>query len=152
MKKTAVFAVILLLIAGIAYAKEFKVKKVEGIYDVEARIDNNPPIVGDNNVSIEIKDKSGKYVTDAKVTVEYSMPAMPGMPAMHYKSAAALSGNTYKAVMNLSMAGSWNIEVKIIKEDNSGKGNSIGKDNRLGKDSKAGKDKTRTIKFSVDAH
>lgn len=135
MKKTAVFAVIVLLIAGIAYAKEFKVKKDEGKYDVEAKIDNNPPIVGNNNISIEIKDKSGKYITDAKVVVEYSMPAMPGMPAMHYKEAAAVSGNKYNAVMNLSMAGSWNIEVKIKK------------DGKTGKDSK-----TRTVKFNVDAH
>ncbi len=141
MKKTAVFAVILFLIAGIAYAKEFKVKKAEGLYDVEANIDNNPPIVGNNNISIEIKDKSGKYVTDAKVAVEYTMPAMPGMPAMHYKEEAVVSGNTYKAVMNLSMAGSWNIEVKIKKDD------------KTGKDSKKGKDsKTRTVKFTVDAH
>jgi hypothetical protein len=135
MKKTAVFAVILLFIAGIAYAKEFKVKRDEGKYDVEAKIDNNPPIVGNNNISIEIKDKSGKHITDAKVVVEYSMPAMPGMPAMHYKEAATVSGNTYKAVMNLSMAGSWNIEVKIKKDE------------KTGKDSK-----NRTVKFNVDAH
>lgn len=135
MKKIAVFAVVLLLIAGIAYAKEFKVKKDEGLYDIEARIDNNPPIVGNNNISIELKDKSGKYVTDAKVVVEYSMPAMPGMPAMYYKEAAVVSGNAYKAVMNLSTAGSWNIKVKIKK------------DGKTGKDSK-----TRTVKFNVDAH
>jgi len=127
--------VILFLIAGIAYAKEFKVKKAEGIYDVEARIDNNPPVVGNNNISVEIRDKSGRYITDAKVAVEYSMPAMPGMPGMRYKTAAALSGNIYKAVMNFSMAGSWNIEVKI-KED--------------GETGETGK--TRTVKFSVDAH
>jgi hypothetical protein len=135
MKKTAVFAVILLLIAGVAYAKEFKVKKAEGLYDIEAKMDNNPPIVGSNNISIEIKDKSGKYVTGVIVMVEYSMPAMPGMPAMHYKEEAALSGNTYKAAMNLSMAGSWNIAVKIKK------------DGKTGKDSK-----TKTVKFNVDAH
>ena len=63
------------------------------------------------------------------------MPAMPGMPAMHYKEAAVVSGNTYKAVMNLSMAGSWNIEVKIKKGEKSGKDG-----------------KTRTVKFNVDAH
>ena len=57
MKKTAVFTVILLLIAGIAYTKEFKFKKDEGLYDVEAKLDNNPPIVGNNNISIEIKEK-----------------------------------------------------------------------------------------------
>ena len=128
MKKTAVFAVIFLLIAGMAYAKDYEVKKKAGQYDVEVNIDRNPPVLGDNKVSIEIKDESGKYITDAKVRVDYSMPAMPGMPAMNYKEDATLSGNTYKAVMNLSMAGSWNVAVKVIK---------------------AGK--TSTMKFTVDA-
>lgn len=129
MKKIAVFAMVFLLIAGMAYAKDYEVKKKAGQYDVEVKIDRNPPVVGDNNVSIEIKDSSGKYVTDAKVRVEYSMPAMPGMPAMHSKEEATVSGNTYKAVMSLSMAGSWNVALKIKKDG-----------------------KTNTVKFNVDAH
>ena len=129
MKKIAVFAMVFLLIAGMAYAKDYEVKKKAGQYDVEVKIDRNPPVVGDNNISVEIKDASGKYVTDAKVRVEYSMPAMPGMPAMHYKEDATVSGNTHKAVMNLSMAGSWNVALKIKKDG-----------------------KTNTIKFNVDAH
>ncbi len=128
MKRLAVFTVILLLMAGIAYAKDYEVKKKAGEYNVEVKIDKNPPVVGDNNIEIEIKDASGKYVTDAKVVVEYSMPAMPGMPAMNYKADAELKGNEYKAKMNLSMSGSWNIAVKITK---------------------AGK--TSTMKFTVDA-
>jgi len=129
MKKTLVITMLFLLIAGIAYAKDYEVKKKAGQYDVEVKIDKNPPVVGDNNISIEIKDASGRYVTDAKVKVEHSMPAMPGMPAMHYKEDATVSGNTYKAIMNLSMAGSWNVAVKIKKDG-----------------------KTNTIKFNVDAH
>jgi outer membrane translocation and assembly module TamA len=128
MKKTVVIAMVFLLIAGIAYAKDYEVKKKAGQYDVEVKIDKNPPVVGDNNVSIEIKDESGKHVTDAKVRVDYSMPAMPGMPAMNYKTDATVSGNVYKAVMNLSMSGPWNITVKIVR---------------------AGK--TSSAKFSIDA-
>ena len=128
MKKTIVFTVVLLLVAGISFAKDYEVKKKAGQYDVEVKIDKNPPVVGDNNVLIEIKDEAGKYVTDAKVKVDYSMPAMPGMPAMNYKADAELKGEEYKAKMNLSMSGSWNIAVKITK---------------------AGK--TSTMKFTVDA-
>jgi len=116
------------LVAGISFAKDYEVKKKAGQYDVEVKIDKNPPVVGDNNVLIEIKDEAGKYVTDAKVKVDYSMPAMPGMPAMNYKADAELKGEEYKAKMNLSMSGSWNIAVKITK---------------------AGK--TSTMKFTVDA-
>jgi len=128
MRKLAALSLILLLIAGIAYAKDYEVKKKVGEYEVEARIDKNPPVVGDNKITIEIKDSSGKYVTDAKVRVEYSMPAMPGMPPMNYKTDAELKGKEYLAKMNLSMAGPWNISVKITRNE-----------------------KTLAMKFTVDA-
>jgi len=129
MKKTTIFIMFFLLLAGMAYAKDYEVNKKVGEYDVEVKINKNPPIVGDNTITIEIKDEAGKYVTDAKIRVDYSMPAMPGMPPMNYKEDAVLSGNTYKAVINLSMAGPWNIEVKIKKDG-----------------------KTKTVKFNIDAH
>ena len=129
MKRLTVVTLILLLMAGVAYAKDYEVKKKAGEYDVEIKIDKNPPVVGDNNIGIEIKDASGKYVTDAKVKVEYSMPAMPGMPAMNYKTDTELKGYEYKAKMNLSMSGSWNIAVKITRGG-----------------------KTTSVKFNVDAH
>lgn len=129
MRKIAVVSIVLLLIAGIAYAKNYEVTKKVGEYTVTAMIDKNPPVVGDNNITIEIKDAAGKAVTDAKVKVEYSMPAMPGMPAMHYKTDAALNGSSYQANMNLSMAGSWNVAVKTMRGG-----------------------KTATMKFSVDAY
>ena len=129
MKRLTVVTLILLLIAGIAYAKDYEVKKKAGEYDVVVKIDKNPPVVGDNNIEIEIKDASGKYVTDAKVKVEYSMPAMPGMPAMNYKTDTELKGYEYKAKMNLSMSGAWNVVVKITRGG-----------------------KTTSVKFNVDAH
>ena len=129
MKKITVLTMVFLLLAGLAFAKDFEVNKKAGEYDVEVKIDKNPPVVGDNTITIEIKDGAGKYVSDAKVRVDYSMPGMPGMPPMNYKEDAALSGNTYKAVMNLSMAGPWNIAVKIKKDG-----------------------KTNTVKFNIDAH
>jgi nitrogen fixation protein FixH len=120
---------VILLIAGIAYAKDYEVKKKAGDYNVEIKIDKNPPSVGKNNMEIEIKDAAGKYVTDAKVNVEYSMPAMPGMPAMDYKTEAKLEKEyEYKATIDLSMSGSWNIIVKITRGD-----------------------KTSKVKFSIDA-
>jgi hypothetical protein len=129
MKRLAGLAIALLFVAGIASAKEYEVLKKAGEYTVSAKIDKNPPIVGDNMVTIEVKDASGKYVTDAKVKVNYTMPAMSGMPAMHYETNAELSGNGYKANMNLSMSGSWNVVVKIQRGG-----------------------KPAVMRFSVDAH
>jgi len=128
MKQLAVFTVIMLFIAGIAYAKDYEVNKKAGEYDVAVKIDRNPPVVGDNLIKIEVKDASGHYIKDGRVIVEYSMPAMSGMPAMNYKENADLKGDAYAAKMNLSMAGSWGVTIKIV---------------RAGKTSK--------IKFTVDA-
>jgi acetoacetate decarboxylase len=130
MKKLAVFTMILFLMAGVAFAKNYEVTKKAGDYEVTATLDKNPPVAGgDNNITVAVKDASGKAVTDAKVLVTYGMPAMPGMPAMNYKADAALAGSEYKAKLNFSMSGSWNVAVKITKGG-----------------------KTSTVKFNVDAH
>jgi len=128
MKRMVIIMALLLLAANVAYAKGYEVQKKAGEYDVLVVIDRNPPVVGDNAVSITVKDASGKIVKDAQVKVEYSMPAMPGMPAMNYKAEAVQKGDEYQATMGISMSGSWNIAVKIIR---------------------AGK--TATMKFTVDA-
>jgi YtkA-like len=129
MRRLAVFAMICLLVAaGAAYAKDYEVTKKAGEYTVNVKIDRNPPVAGNNNLEIAVKDAAGKAVTDAKVVVEYSMAPMPGMPAANYKTEAAPKGETYKAAMNLSMAGPWSIAIKITHAD-----------------------KTQTAKFTVDA-
>jgi len=128
MKNIEGLVLILLLVAGIACAKVYEVTTKAGEYNVVVKIDKNPPVVGNNNMSIEVTDASGHHATDAKVVVEYSMPAMPGMPAMNYKADAQLTGSAYAAKMNLSAAGSWNIAVKIVRAD-----------------------KTSTANFTVDA-
>jgi hypothetical protein len=129
MKRLFICVGLLLFVAGIAHAKDFEVKKKAGEYNVEVKIDKNPPVAGENNMEIQIKDAAGKNIRDAKVSVNYSMPAMPGMPPMNYKTEAELKGDTYKAKMNLSMSGSWQIAVKITR---------------------AGK--KAAMKFAIDAH
>jgi len=128
MRKILVCVVVMILMAGMVYAKNYEVVKKAGSFDVEVSIDRNPPVVGDNNIAIGVKE-SGKAVTDAKVVVDYSMPAMPGMPAMNYKAETELKGSVYKGTINFSMSGAWNIAVKIKKNG-----------------------ETATARFSVDAH
>jgi hypothetical protein len=113
MKKLTMAMMTLLLIAGIAYAKDYEVSKKAGDYNVLIKIDKNPPVAGKNNMEIAITDASGKAVIDAKVVLSYSMPAMAGMPAMSYKADAEPKGNVYKTKVDYSMAGSWNNELKI---------------------------------------
>jgi hypothetical protein len=127
MKKLAIATMILFLAAGFAFAKDFAVEKKAGDYTVNFTLDKNPPVNGNNNMTIGIKDAKGASVTDATVDVDYGMPAMPGMPAMNYKAKTQLKKNLYTGALNFSMSGAWFVNIKITK---------------------AGK--TQTVKFNVD--
>ena len=112
MKRTAIFIIIFFLASGVAYSRELEVKKKAGEYDVEIKMDKNPPILGDNHIAIEIK-KGGKSITDVKVLVNYYMPPMPRMAPMNYKTDARLKKEKYRATMNFIMAGPWYISIII---------------------------------------
>ena len=115
MKRFATALIILLLAVGLVYAKDYTVMKKAGEYMVHVTLDKNPPVTGENKMTASIQDAAGAYVTDATVAVEYGMPAMPGMPAMNYKAKTELKKNQYLATLNFSMAGAWNINVKITR-------------------------------------
>jgi len=128
MKTWGIFVFALLMAVPIAYSKDLELKKKAGEYHVEIRIDRNPPILGDNNIEIEIRDAGGTRITDATVLVNYYMPPMPRMAPMNYTTNAKLKGEKYKITMNLIMAGPWVIAVKITRDG-----------------------KTTTAKFNIDA-
>jgi hypothetical protein len=117
MKRLVLAVMLVLLVAGTAAAKDYEVTKKAGDYTVAVKIDKNPPITGDNNLSVTIKDTKGAEVKDAKVAVEYSMAAMPGMPAVNVKTDTQLKGSEYKAKINFSMPGGWSIAVIINRGD-----------------------------------
>ena len=115
MKKILGIIVAVCLAAGPAFAKEYELTKKAGVYEVTIAVSRNPPIVGKNVMSVSIRDASGKAVSDAKVAVNYGMPAMPGMPAMNYKAGAQLKREKYEAVLDFSVSGSWYVQVKISR-------------------------------------
>jgi hypothetical protein len=127
MKRIIIAVIALFFISGPAFAKDYTVMKQAGDYMVHMTMDKNPPVAGENQAQITIQDKSGADVTDATVEVEYSMPAMMGMPAMNYKAAAGMKDKKYNASLKFSMSGAWTVAVKITR---------------------AGK--TQTVKFNVD--
>jgi hypothetical protein len=114
MGKLGMMVVVLVMMVGVVCAAT-TITKNAGEYAVGVTIDKNPPVTGKNNVDVAITDKSGKAVVDAKVVVEYSMPAMSGMPAMNYRSNAVLKGDAYRAVIEPSMAGGWNMAIKVTR-------------------------------------
>jgi Cu(I)/Ag(I) efflux system membrane fusion protein len=115
MRKLVVMALILLTSAGLAYAKDYELQKKAGDLTFDIRVDKNPPIMGNNVMQVAIKDASGKPVTDATVSVSYTMPPMQGMAPMNYKSNAELQGEAYRSTLNFSMSGPWNVEVRAVR-------------------------------------
>ena len=115
MKKVVlVLAVMMLAFSmGISQAKDYEITKKAGDLSVVVKIDKNPPVTGINKIDIAIKDGTGKDVTDAKVAIDYGMPAMPGMGAMNYKTNTTLKNNNYQSNINFSMSGPWFINIKI---------------------------------------
>jgi hypothetical protein len=115
MKPVIVILSMLLLFSPLAEGRGLDFTKRVGDYDVDVRIDRNPPIIGDNHIEIEIRDGSKKPVKDAKVLVNYYMPPMPRMAPMNYRIDASLKGDQYKATMKFIMAGPWIIAIKITR-------------------------------------
>jgi hypothetical protein len=115
-KKFLIVTLILLLTTALAFAKAYEVNKMAGEYSVQVKMDKNPPSVGMNNMEIVVTDKTGKPLKDAKVLVDYGMPAMPGMPAMVYKADAISQGDQYRATINISMKGPWYVNIKIASQ------------------------------------
>jgi hypothetical protein len=122
MKKIILVSMLILMVSGISYAKDFELTKKAGPYTVVVKMDKNPPSMGDNGITIAIKDAAGRTVKDAKVALDYEMPAMPGMPAMAYKGQPQLKGEFYVGTINFSMGGSWTVKIKITR---SGKTDSL---------------------------
>ncbi len=116
MKKLIFISLILSILPGLVYAKDFELKKDLKDHEITLRIDRNPPSKGKNNITISILDKNKKPITDAKVTIEYGMPPMPGMPPMDYKTEAKSTGNEYTSTLNFSMSGPWYITIKVHKD------------------------------------
>jgi len=88
-----------------------------GLYSIEVNINPNPPIVGKNNVTIIVNDKSGQAVTGATVRAVAQMPAMGSKVAMN--SPAEISETTpgvYSGKLELFMQGEWPLAIDIESE------------------------------------
>jgi hypothetical protein len=110
--KVLFFALLLLLVPGIASPRGYEIMKRTGMYEAEVRMDRNPPSLGDNSIEIEIENAEGKPVTEEKVLVQYYMPPMPRMAPMNYRTDAKLKGEKYKATINFIMSGPWIIAAR----------------------------------------
>ena len=77
-----------------------------------------PPKSGDNTFDVVVR-KDGVAVEDATVTAVFSMAAMPSMNMPEMRSAATLpsaGGGHYRGTGQLSMAGTWNVRVRVTRD------------------------------------
>jgi hypothetical protein len=112
-KILTIVCILLFLRAGGADATELKVKSTAGDCQIEATLARYPLVIGDNHIEIEIRDESGRSITDASVLVSYYMPPMPRMVPMNYKTEARMKKNAYEAKLDIIMAGPWYIKIII---------------------------------------
>ncbi len=111
-----IFILVLLIASiqtGTASGASLSLSKRAAEYEVAITLDRNPPILGINNLEVDIRGADGSSVTDAAVLVNYYMPPMPRMAPMNYRVDAPFRGGKYRVAMNLIMEGPWVIVVKI---------------------------------------
>jgi hypothetical protein len=107
-----IIVLVILAISAPAHGRNFALTRNIDGYVIDVTINQNPPIVGKNDIRVEIKDPAGKYVGGALVTVNYFMPPMPSMPPMNFTIKALPRGPGYDATMVLIMKGPWNIVIR----------------------------------------
>jgi hypothetical protein len=106
------FILMFVIFISIANGKDYMMRRKTVDYTIDVAINRNPPVVGKNEIRIDIKDLSGKYVLNIPVKVNYYMPPMPGMPPMNYTVKAPSNGSGYSATMDIIMTGPWIIEIR----------------------------------------
>ena len=86
--------------------------------DIVFRAQPDPPRTGENQFEVVVKDPKGQPVTEAQVTVQLFMPAMPtmNMPAMRNEATLShASGGVYRGMGQVIMAGRWDVTVAVAK-------------------------------------
>ncbi|MFA5180542.1 MAG: FixH family protein [Syntrophales bacterium] len=114
MKRIILILMGLFLSAGLAYGTDYEVTKKAGDYTVQVKIDRNPPVVGNNNIMIWLKDAAGNDVKGAIMTVDYSKPTKKfWTSAKKYNTYAQPHENNYHAILEIPAQGSWDVTINI---------------------------------------
>ena len=98
------------IIHATAFTKDIKNR------NTKVQITSEKPLTTGSNTLILTITKDSKTLTD--VRVKAFMPAMPGMPAMDFKTNAEDLGNgNYKITLNIAMNGTWQLHIFITPKD-----------------------------------
>ncbi len=78
------------------------------------RTDPAPPRSGKNDFEVTLKDVAGKPITDAVVSLAFSMPAMPSMKTDAVQLTSAGTG-VYKGSGTVGMSGDWDVTITAAR-------------------------------------
>lgn len=116
--RLAVVTILMMVLAFVLNAAAFEKTAQHRNIEVVMRADK-PLVVGSNAMLFHLSER-GKALEDAAVTVKIFMPSMPGMPYMEQVVEAVKAGEgDYKAVLNFSMGGTWQLHLFVNKADKS---------------------------------
>jgi Cu(I)/Ag(I) efflux system membrane fusion protein len=97
---------------------EEAVRVASGGISLAAAVDPPAPRVGKNRMRIELHDAQGRPVEGAELAVKVHMHAMGAMPAMGGPAGVTpLGDGAYQADFDLSMGGSWLVEIEARTPD-----------------------------------
>lgn len=88
-----------------------------GPVEITFKTDPDPAKTGDNMLEVMVM-QDGKPVSDAAVSAEFYMPAMPAMKMAEMRSKAALSSagdGVYRGNGQVMMAGTWEVTVMAMR-------------------------------------
>ncbi len=88
-----------------------------GPFAIDVTLEPAKPKVGNNTISLLIRDKDGQPVSDARIEAVSEMPAMGSMPAMPVPIEMKMdSPGHYRGHYELPMAGYWPLTLSIRSE------------------------------------
>jgi membrane fusion protein, copper/silver efflux system len=96
---------------GTQTAQAKPMEKKVGMLTITVSTAQEAAKLGDNTLRIQVKDNAGQPVTDAAVSLEYTMD-MPGMLIDKAEAKHAGTG-VYEAPVRFSMAGPWGVTVSV---------------------------------------
>lgn len=105
----------MMMALGLLYAEPLFQEGNKNGYDV-VLTSSKSLVVGNNDMFVTLSQE-GNPLTTAKVKAKFYMPEMPGMPYMEYKAKAKLIDGKYKMLINFSMGGTWQYQLKFKTTD-----------------------------------
>ena len=105
---------LVLVLAGCARRETTSVVDRVGPYAVAMRNEPSPPRTGENALIATVEDEKGAPVRGARIETVVFMPAMGAMPYMESRGRVSETApGTYRIAYGLSMAGEWDVVLRI---------------------------------------